>query len=143
MTGNEDFQIMIVDLWPNLSDLATQTPEVVYSPCTMRNNNMILLPPPGSRACDLIPLQQTSRALMPSEYSQLQSDSMAGINRAAFCKFSDHFASCSSLRPLRQILQQLSSSHPGLVLSRQPNKHLTYRPRLPKINEEFSYPKFQ
>ena len=83
--------IMMVDLLSNLSDLATQTPEVIYSPCTMHNNNMIPLLSPGSRASDLIPLQQTSRALMPSEYSQLQSDSMAGINRVAFCKFSDLF----------------------------------------------------
>lgn len=69
------------DAWSNLSDLATQTPEFLYSPSTMHNNNMIALPP------------LASRAFMPSDYSHLQSNSMAGTNRAAFCSYSDHFAS--------------------------------------------------
>lgn len=67
--------------WYNLSDLATQTPEFLYSPSNMRNNNMIPLPPPASRA------------FIPLDYSQFQPNSMAGINRSAFCSFSDHFES--------------------------------------------------
>ncbi|KAF3325555.1 hypothetical protein FCM35_KLT08635 [Carex littledalei] len=78
---NSERSAISSDAWSNLSDLATQTSEFLYSPSTMRNNNMIPLPPPASRA------------FIPSDYSQLQVNSMAGINRAAFCSFSDHFAS--------------------------------------------------
>lgn len=75
----------------NLS-FTTWEQEVVYSRFAMRkNNNMIPVQPPASRANE--PNLQISRAFMPSGYSQIQTDSMAAVSRAALYNFSEHFTS--------------------------------------------------